>query len=305
MEAGTYMPLLNLMVQQLEVLQVPYAADAPDEGARLLGEAVEADARASGSGVTEIPAASELPLLLLHGDWETVEAHGCVMAASSYHAKRGVALRCLAWLARYRRERERGEAYIFEVLPDGAGTEPGRHRFPYVTEAQRLATELALDAGNPDGARAWLEAHDRWLAWAEAVLGQSEGQALWAQYYRQVGDRTQAYRHAEQALAHAISPRQPLALLQAHRLLGELETDTGRYDDAADHLAESLALATACEAPYERALTLLAISELRAATGNIEDARAPLHEARDICESLGAKPALAHAEALSARLATG
>ena len=39
-----------------------------------------------------------------------------------------------------------------------------------------------------------------------------------------------------QALAHATEPRQPLALLAAHRLLGELDTDAGRYADAATHL---------------------------------------------------------------------
>jgi DNA-binding NarL/FixJ family response regulator len=296
------MPLLNLIVQQMEVLQVPYSADAPDEGERLLAEAVEADARASGSGVTEMPAACELPLLLLHGDWDTVEARGRVMAASSYHAKRGVAMRCVAWLARYRGEWERVEAYIFEVLPDGAGTEPGRHRFPYVTEAQRLATELALDAGDLSTARAWLDAHDRWLAWSGAVLGQSEGQALWAKYHRQRGDTIAARDAAERALTHATDPRQPQALLAAHRLLGELATETGAYDDATHHLAASLALADASAAPFERALTLLAEAQLRATTGNTAIARQIMDDVRMICAPLGAKPMLARAESLNARL---
>ena len=85
-------------------------------------------------------------------------------------------------------------------------------------------------------AKAWLEMHDHWLAWSGAVLGQSEGQALWAQYHRQAGDADEARDHAERALAHATEPRQPLALIAAHRLLGELDTDTGRFDIAQEHL---------------------------------------------------------------------
>jgi len=93
---------------------------------------------------------------------------------------------------------------------------------------QRVAVVLALDAGDLATARDWLEAHDRWLAWSGAVLGQSEREALWAQYHRAASDPEAAYRSAEQALAHATDPRQPLALLAAHRLLGELDTDAGR-----------------------------------------------------------------------------
>ena len=69
------------------------------------------------------------------------------------------------------------------------------------------------------------------------------------------------------ALAHAAAPRQPLALLAAHRLLGELDTAAGGTPRRAAHLDAALALADACAAPYERALTLLALAELRAAEG--------------------------------------
>ena len=74
--------------------------------------------------------------------------------------------------------------------------------------------------------------------------------------------------HAARALAHATAPRQPLALLAAHRTLGVLATDAGDRAAAEEHLAAALALADACRAPYERALTLLAAAELLAdATG--------------------------------------
>lgn len=132
-----------------------------------------------------------------------------------------------------------------------------------------------------------------------------EGQLGWAAYYRARDDALAAYRAARQALAHATEPRQPLGLLAAHRLLGELDTDTGRYAEAATHLDMALRLADACAAPYERALTLLALAARAIATGDGADAYAFLDEARALCTPLGAAPALARADALAARLARG
>ena len=103
-------------------------------------------------------------------------------------------------------------------------------------------------------------------------------------------------------MQHATEPRQPLALLAAHRLLGELDTDAGRFDGARGHLAASLALADACAAPYERALTLLALAECHAATESRADASSLLAEVYAICTPLGAKPTLVRADALTARL---
>ncbi|MGN6756044.1 MAG: response regulator transcription factor, partial [Thermomicrobiales bacterium] len=59
----------------------------------------------------------------------------------------------------------------------------------------------------------------------------------------------------------------------------------------------------ACAAPYERALCLLALADLRAAIGDRDGAQAALAEARTMLEPLGAKPALARADALAVRLA--
>jgi DNA-binding CsgD family transcriptional regulator len=112
-----------------------------------------------------------------------------------------------------------------------------------------------------------------------------------------------AHEHAERALSHATEPRQPLALIAARRLLGELETDAGRFDDAAAHLSAASALADACAAPYERALTLLAMGELSLAMGKPADAATLLDEIRTICMPLDAGPALGRADALAARVA--
>jgi tetratricopeptide (TPR) repeat protein len=208
-------------------------------------------------------------------------------------------------LARLRGDNILAWTHIREGLPDGPATKFGDVRFIAALDAMRIAALLALDTGDLSAAKEWLETYDRWLGWSGAVLGQAEGQALWARHERQAGDATQALAHAERAFAHATAPRQPLALLQAHRLLGELDTETGRYDDAAQHLDASLTLATMCEAPYERALTLLAMAELHAVRGERDEATHLLADVRAICEPLGAKPALARAEALSDRLATG
>ena len=167
---------------------------------------------------------------------------------------------------------------------------------------QRLAAALALDAADLLLARAWLEAHDRWLAWAGAVLGLADGHLSWAAYHRTSGDLSAAREYAERALTHATDPRQPLALLTAHRLLGELDTAASRHADAQTHLAAAMELAEACAAPYERALTLLALAELRLATGDRPMATATLAEARALLEPLEARPALARADALAARL---
>jgi DNA-binding CsgD family transcriptional regulator len=124
----------------------------------------------------------------------------------------------------------------------------------------------------------------------------------WVAYYRAAGDRTRAEAHGRRALAHATTPRQPLALIAAHRLGGELATEAGRFADAAAHLDTALVLADACQAPYERALTLLARATLHAATAAIPTALPLVEEARGIGVTLGAQPAVAHADALAARL---
>jgi DNA-binding CsgD family transcriptional regulator len=170
------------------------------------------------------------------------------------------------------------------------------------TILQRMIALLAVDAGDMATARAWLEAHDYWLAWSGAVLGQAERHLAWAHYNRAANDMTLAYQNAERALTCASDPRQPLALIAAHRMLGELDTSAGRYDDAARHLSESLALAEACEAPYERAMTLLAEAALRVQTGERDAAHRLLNEVRAIFTTLDAKPALVRADALLAQL---
>lgn len=298
-------------LQELLWVTLPYFADRLAERRRLAaeGERLAAQARHLPPGTpridTDIRSFSHLPLLAIEGQWDEARAiANASLALGIGGGTRAIPSRIVGPLARAQGEAERAWVFVHEELPAGPETEPGETIFPTSTALQRLAAALATDAGDLPLARAWLEAHDRWLAWSGAALGQSEGAALWAEYHREAGDTGQAFRHAERALAHASEPRQPLALLAAHRLLGVLDTAAGRYEDAAAHLDDALALADACAARYERALTLLARAELRAAIGSKDDARALLDEVRTICTPLGAAPALARADALAARLAT-
>jgi DNA-binding NarL/FixJ family response regulator len=209
----------------------------------------------------------------------------------------------LSDLNRAQGETDAAWAHIRAMLPSGPETPAGALLWFIGPPLLRGAAALAMDEGDLSSAERWLDAHDRWLAWSDAALGRSEGQALWAQFHRQAADMDAAREHAERALAHATAPRQPLALLAAHRLLGELDTDTGRLAKAAAHLAASLALSDACQAPYERALTLLAQARLHVTSGSAMEAATAFAQARVICIALGALPSIARIDALAASLA--
>jgi ATP/maltotriose-dependent transcriptional regulator MalT len=302
--SGVHMGRLNVILHEIEVRYLAYAPDATEEGERLLEASRQSDLLANNSGVAGMPIASALPLLILHGDWAQAKQDARSLASSTYFLARVAAARCLAFLGLYQGEPEGTARYIEEMLPHGSATAPGTSRFHYATEAQRLAVSLALVRGDLAAAQEWLTAHDRWLVWADAELGQAEGQALWADYYRHTGDVARATGHAERSLSHATEPRQPLALLAAHRLRGELATTAGQHSDAERHLQAALTLAHDCAAPHERALTLMAIGELRAATGNDEAATAILDDVHAICDTLGARPMLNRIDALRTRIAT-
>jgi ATP/maltotriose-dependent transcriptional regulator MalT len=192
---------------------------------------------------------------------------------------------------------------IRDVWPLGPATEPGSSSVYYTMSLQRLAVDLALDERDFPTARAWLNLHDRWLEWLGAVLGLAEGRLLWARVHRLSGERTQAAEQATIALGLAGAPRQPVALIQAYRTLGEIATEDGRFDDAKNFLDRSTALARSCNLRFEEAQTILAQSELYTATGRAGDALRLLEDVWRICGPLGAKPTLTRAESI-ANLAT-
>ena len=233
-------------------------------------------------------------LLALHGDWdEAVALIGEMRDKIGMCGWWGMYLPVLGQVAHARGNQWGVEAVVREVFPTGPDTAPGGLYLQNALRIQRLAATLALDAGNTDDTRRWLEAHDRWLIWSGAVLGRADGCLAWARYHRATGDQARAVTDAQRALDLADAPRQPLALLAAHRLCGELATDAREFRDARTHLDTALALADACAAPYERALTLIALATWHRTAGESEaNTDAALAEAQTICTRLGARPAL-------------
>jgi len=284
-----------------------YQLDRPAELRRLQAEAAGAQARARGVHGPALQQYVPPPwLLVLAGAWtearrasEAMRGHG--PAGSSPHLIGNAAL---GVLDREQGDAARARALVAEDLPAGPETALGTCYALPALQLQRLAATLALDAADPGLARVWLEAHDRWLQEGGIVLGRAEGALGWAAYHRAKDDRARAQQDAEHALLQATAPRQPLALLAAHRLLGELATLAGRHTEAASHLAAALALADECATPYERALTLLALATLRAEAGPRGDVAPLLAEVRAICTPIAAARALAHAAALTATLVT-
>ena len=118
--------------------------------------------------------------LALAGDWDA--ALEIVTDSLYIHSWLGqnYAARWHVPLAVWRGDPDLAWQIIDRILPAGPRTEPGTAYFPTALPLQRLAAELALDAGDLPTARAWLEAHDRWLDWSGAVLGRADGALFWA-----------------------------------------------------------------------------------------------------------------------------
>ncbi|MGN6812567.1 MAG: helix-turn-helix transcriptional regulator [Thermomicrobiales bacterium] len=287
---------------QLAWVELPYATTDLAARRDLLTQVAALAGRTASAGVKH-PLVEPVRLLYLEGRWAEArqEAEAVLGLDLETHIHTCFALTGIAELAGAQGDPALGWATVHALVaaPDVA---PGNVSFPDGLAAQRGAAGLALDAGDLPTARAWLAAHDRWLAWSGNVLGQAEGHLAWAEYHRAAGDAALATEQAERARILATAPRQPLALLAAHRLLGELATEGGSHAEAQGHLDAALALADACAAPYERALTLLALAELRLAEGQPRAAEQPLAEARAICTGLQARPALARCDAIAMRL---
>jgi DNA-binding CsgD family transcriptional regulator len=289
----------------LRRLAYQYETDQPAEWTRLAAEATRHLTLGLGMHAEALlPAPALMHQLASGGDARTLSAANALLATPAMKSRTNFGFAELV-VSVARQQGETGLAWqiIRAALPAGPTTEPGLLTLTVALHFQRLAADLCVDAGDLSSAQAWLDAHDRWLAWSGAVMGCAEGALGWAAYHRAAGNLVLAQQRAEQALAHASAPRQPLALLAAHRLCGELATGTGRHADATAHLHAALTLADACALPYERARTLLALAELRAAEGKSSKARALLDQARSVLAPLDARPALARADALAAMLA--
>jgi DNA-binding CsgD family transcriptional regulator/tetratricopeptide (TPR) repeat protein len=284
-----------------------YVMDDPQERERIITDSEQTTRRAMGIARSDervdYARYMRLPILVVEGRWqETRELADQLAAAYRTYSVMYPRRQALGLIARAQGETELAWEFVREAFPNGAATEPGQMHFSHALAMQRLAIDLAIDTGDAGTAREWLDAHDHWLTWSGTVLGRAGASVAWAQYFGLAGMGARADESAQSALAQAGALRQPLTLIAAHRLLGELAIGKGRYESARDHLDAALTLADACRAPWERALILLARAELALASGAIADAIAALDEVRIICEPLDARPALARIEALGTRL---
>lgn len=290
------------LLNELRDVALTHDAAKPAVRRRLAAEAEAALGRAGGAlrpGLS--PRLAWLGCLVLDGRWaEADQILRDLPNPGNTYLRREVTS-TIAVIAYHRGELDAAWTQTHSLLPDGPATEPGDVIHQEGLLLQRLAVDLCLDAADLTTARIWLEAHDRWLAWSGSVLGQAEGGLAWARWHRNAGELEQARTRAFAALERAAQTSQPLVAVGVHRLLGEIATTDRQYGAAEAHLLASLGLADACEAPFERASTLLALARLRLAADSIETVDALLQEVRDICTRLGAAPTLAQADRLTAR----
>jgi DNA-binding CsgD family transcriptional regulator len=201
-------------------------------------------------------------------------------------------------LARHRGQPDLAWEEIRKLFPHGPATEPGDLLHQEALSLQRIAAGLCLDGDDLFGANAWLTAHDRWLAWNGCVLGQAEGWLAWGQYHHSTGDDARARSDLTVALALATQPAQPLVQFGAHLLLGEIETASGQFAEAEDHLTTAATVSEACDLRFERALTQLALAEWVVAAGKPNAATDIASDAADVFQALGATPSLARMDGL-------
>ncbi|HUG15233.1 MAG TPA: AAA family ATPase [Thermomicrobiales bacterium] len=296
-----HIPLAAGLINHILAVHLPYFTDDLEERRWLNEAALGHQSRSTyTSGVN--PTGRGLQLLQVYeGRWDDAERGGL----SGFERAAPViwqsqACAALALLAHYRGDDDAAQDYVHRLFPAAGPPEPGQTSFVSTLYLLRAAIEIALGVGDANAARAWLVTYGKWLDWAEAVMGRAEEQALWARYHWLSGDLQAARVHGARALERATKPRQPLALIAAHRVLGTLDRDEGSHASAASHLTQSLQLAETCALPFERALTLLELARLRLATGQFEDARDSLAEVRAICEPLRATLVLDEVAALEA-----
>jgi DNA-binding NarL/FixJ family response regulator len=307
MERGEDLAVLATRVAEGYSLILPFFADDAEVRRRYEEGLSRIARRVEDAFDTVPPLLNSCPLLVVSGQWDEAEAlwerrdRALVNAGDA-----AMNLPYIGMMLAARGNDAAAWALVREGLPEGPDTPPGTTHFNATVRLLPLAVRLALRDGDHAQARRWLEAQDRLYAWAgpEVRWGRSDAHRAWAEYHRAIGETETAFWHADQALADANTPRQPLDLLASHRALGGLLAEMRRYEEAERHLCQSQSLADACAAPYQQALTALALAGLYMATGKAEDARRCLSRARALCQRLGAHVTLARVAALTTRLAS-
>jgi len=302
-ELGHHGLVAFTLLSELADVGLTYDAANPAIRRQLAGEAEAALERTGGAlrpGIS--PRLACLNCLVLDGQWQEADLilRDLPNAGNAFLRREITAAHAI--LARHRGAPERAWEEINHLLPNGPGTEPGNRIYQEGLFLQRLAADLCLDRGDLPAARAWLSANDRWLVWSGSVLGIAEGRVTWARYHLAAGDLSNAHTTATEALTLASSPDQPLVRLATHRLLGEIESASEDHAAADAHFTAAIDLATLCDTPFERALTLLATAQRRLVTGRADEMDPLLDEVRVICDRLDVAPMSARVNALADQL---
>jgi ATP/maltotriose-dependent transcriptional regulator MalT len=238
--------------------------------------------------------------LILEGCW--TEARDALEALGNTRYMQARSSEVLAELDWMQGLYDRAWHWIDEALPDGSSTEPSTPHYHEILNLQRIAAELATDQGKLDLAMDWIKAHVRWRTWGDSVIGASVADMLLARFHQAAGDTATALEHARKATMLAQEPRQPLAILRAERLAGELAASGGHLEASARHLGVAIDLARAIQAPYEIALCETAYASLLIDRNESTTAQDVLQSARVTLNALEAAPALARLECVMARL---
>lgn len=235
-----------------------------------------------------IPHVTEGHILL--GEWE--EARKRANACLAISVLRSGSTLLLAELDRLQGHQDTARSRIRAAIPYGPEIQPSVWLAHNTMEMMRVAAELALDREDFDRADAWIAAYGRWAEWTDRLPSLATHKLLQAQFALMADKPGDAARIANETLEFAASPRQPLPIMTAHRLLAEIATGQGEFEDAARHLAVAFEIAVAADAPYLQARCKLSMAELERARGNQKEADQLIAEARQIAGHLEAQPLL-------------
>lgn len=222
------------------------------------------------------PELASLPGLALGGRWPDARAIVDAIGDPRPYLIRRLRTFAVATIARPSGEPGSAWSEIRTLLPGGPDAQPGSAALLDALPLQQLAAELCLDADDRGTASRWLTANDRWLAWSGAVQGRAGNALGWARWHDAQGDRANALHSTDGAVELAGAPLQPLTLVRALRLRGELTHSEHDLEVALEHAAQ-------CEVPIERAETLASLARMR------RDPRLA-EEAMLIARTLGARP---------------
>jgi DNA-binding CsgD family transcriptional regulator len=282
--------LLNF---ELWCVVYPFMLDDPHALERLAGTDI---------GTSEPPACIQLMRLMNDGDWSQALNFAQHMLEDASPFQHLMIQTLITTIARECGNVDLAWRTIRAVWPVGPEQLSVDQPILLTLPLLLLGASVALDQLGPASAKPWLDAHETWVTRIGAKLGLSDGHRVRARYELMLGHQRNAEEFAQLSLDEAASPRQPVSLLRAHRLRGELAALDGDTVLANDHLSASLALAESCGLKYEYSLGLLALANLRLSNSDSNAAEQYLSQAASLLKPYGMTRAAIRLHDLLAKL---